>query len=411
MRTNWYFLVNMFEIMAGVVAGVLLGALSGLIPGIHANTMAGILMGASPVLFPLTGPYMLAAALFSTLITHTFVDIIPATYFGLPDPDTALAVLPAHELCIEGRAEEAIRLSALGGLWGLLFAIPLSVLALFCIQSLQPFLDWGIGLILIAVMGLLIVLSQAPFFAFSLFFVSGALGIFAFTYEPLSWHLPGSSILMPLLTGLFGVSVLMVSSAGPIPVQRYSGLSFPAKTTIMSAVPGTIAGIVVGWLPGLSNASANALLSAVFPIGNEKRRYLVATGAANTANAVLGLAVLYAISRQRNGIMVILASIEIPPFFTLLFAGALAGLCAYVVTILLSGTSGLFSGHDARKISLFVIGFVFVLCAILTGPFGLFILILAILVGLIPYLVQIPHIYCIGCITVPVILYSFDLLG
>jgi len=350
---------------------------------------------------------MLAAALFSTLITHTFVDIIPATYFGLPDPDTALAVLPAHELCIAGNAEEAIRLSALGGLWGLLCAIPLSVLALCCIGVLQSYLDWGIGLILVGTMGFLIVMSEAPGWAFSVFMVSGALGLFAFRYDFLIWHLPGSSILMPLLSGLFGISVLMVSSGGLIPVQRFKGLSCTMKKTIKSAIPGTIAGLLVGWLPGLSNASANALLSSVFSIRSEKRSYLIATGASNTANAILGLAVFYAISRERNGIMVILASLQIPPFLTLLFAGALAGLCAYLITILLSRASGLFNGLDARKISFLVIGFVVLLCAFLTGPFGLCILGLSILVGMVPYLIEIPRIYCIGSITVPVILYSF----
>ena len=35
------------------------------------------------------------------LITHTFLNIVPAVYLGVSDADTTLAVLPGHRMLLE----------------------------------------------------------------------------------------------------------------------------------------------------------------------------------------------------------------------------------------------------------------------------------------------------------------------
>ena len=72
-----------------------------------------------------------------------------------------------------------------------------------------------------------------------------------------------SGILMPLLSGLFGISLLLVSGKGPVPQQHYEGISLPRRMVVKGTISGTIAGIVVGWLPGLSNATANSVVASV----------------------------------------------------------------------------------------------------------------------------------------------------
>src|SRR5690606_23406750 len=131
----------MIEILAGTAAGVALGLLSGLLPGIHVNTLAAIMLASLAVLLPLFGPFFLAAALFSALVTHCFIDAVPSTFLGIPDADTALAVLPAHALCMEGRGEEAVRISALGSATGLALAVPLTCILLLVIPHFQSVID------------------------------------------------------------------------------------------------------------------------------------------------------------------------------------------------------------------------------------------------------------------------------
>jgi putative membrane protein len=403
----------MIEILLGVFIGVILGTISGIIPGVHANTLAGILLSLQVALLSILGPLALAGAMFAALITHTFVDAIPSTFLGIPDADTSLAVLPAHALCLEGNGEEAVRIAALGSACAMVISVPVSVLCFLLLPALQPYFDWWIGILLIASVGYMIVTSEAPGWALAIFFVSGLLGVFSLYYAFLSWHTlaGGSAILMPLLTGLFGISVLLISSQGVMPEQQFRGIRMEERTIVKCSVLGTAAGVAVGWLPGLSTASANGVLAAVIGYEKDRRAYILATNAANTANAFIGLAALFALSRMRNGVMVALSELTLPSMSELTVIGVLAACAAYVITVWLSRSAYRLNGIDVRLLNRAVIAFIVILCLILTGPFGAFILILATALGFVPHLVNVPRMYCMGAIMIPVMLYSFGIAG
>ena len=401
----------MIEILLGTFIGVMLGTISGIIPGVHANTLAGVLLSLQVALLSFFGPLVLAGVMFAALITHTFVDSIPSTFLGIPDADTSLAVLPAHALCLEGNGEEAVRIAALGSACAMVIAVPLSVLCFFLLPALQPYFDWWIGILLIATMGYMIVTCECPGWALALFCVSGILGIFSLRYAFLSWHtLAGSSaILMPLLTGLFGISVLLTASQGTMPEQHFRGIRMEDRTVMKYSVVGTFAGVAVGWLPGLSTASANSVLASLIGYEKNRRTYILATSAANTSNAFIGLAALFALSRMRNGVMVAISELPLPTMSELTVIGVLAACAAYSITVVLSRSASRFNGIDGRILNRAVIAFIVILCVILTGPFGVVILILATALGLVPHLVNIPRVFCMGAIIVPVILYSFGI--
>ncbi|WOF16850.1 hypothetical protein F1737_09195 [Methanoplanus sp. FWC-SCC4] len=402
----------MTELIAVFLLGVVLGTVSGLIPGIHANTMAGILLSVQTVILAVFGETAMAVSLLSALIVHTFLDIVPGTFFGIPDADTALSVLPAHSLCLQGRGEEAVRISAVGSAWGAVFSLPVFALFLVILPALQPYVDWWIGIILIGVAGALIVYSESPEWSFAVFIVSGALGLFAFQHSYLAWHsLGNSSILMPLLTGLFGISVLIMSSPGEMPEQTHSGITMSRREIIKTGIAGTVAGSVVGWLPGLSNASANAVLGSLIHLEKDREGFIAATSAANTSNAFISLAALYAVSRMRNGVMAAIAESEqMPPITFLLFFGFCAAVSGFILTILFSKTGRIFAGINVRNLSYGIIAFMTILTFALTGPFGILILILASVTGIVPQIVNIRRIYCMGAVMLPVILWSFSIL-
>jgi len=400
----------MIEIMIGTVAGVAIGMASGLLPGIHVNTMAGILLTFQAALLPVLGPEMLAATLFAALITHTFLDVVPSTFLGIPDPDTAVSVLPLHELCMEGKGEEAVRISALGSAAGLLIAIPLSGALLLLLPAVQEYVDWGIGIILIGFMGYLIVSGESPGWAFLVFCASGMLGLFTFRFSFLGTGVIGTAgLLMPLLSGLFGIAILIFSGTGPVPPQKFEGLELEKGAVLKHTLLGTVAGTVVGWLPGLSNATANAVLATGIRYEKDRRGYILATGAANTMNALVALAAFFVIGRTRNGIMVAFSSLEIPTMGTLVAVGALAGTIAYLLTIYMGGLAGYFSGIDRKNLHIAVCIFIALISFVICGPFGLFILLLATAVGTAPRLVNVAQVYCMGAIALPVIFFSFGL--
>jgi putative membrane protein len=403
----------MIEILLGTLIGVMLGTLSGIIPGVHANTLAGVLLSLQVALLSFFSPLVLAGAMFAALITHTFVDSIPSTFLGIPDADTSLAVLPAHALCLEGNGEEAVRIAALGSACAMVIAVPLSIICFFLLPALQPYFDWWIGILLIATMGYMIVTSECPGWALALVCVSGILGIFSLSYAFLSWHtLAGSSaILMPLLTGLFGISVLITASQGTLPEQHFRGIRMEDRTIMKYSALGTVAGVAVGWLPGLSTASANSVLASLIGYEKNRRTYILATSAANTSNAFIGLAALFALSRMRNGVMVAISELPLPTMSELTVIGVLAACAAYGITVVLSRSASRLNGIDGRLLNHAVIAFIVILCSILTGPFGVVILILATALGLVSHLVNVPRVFCMGAIIVPVILYSFGIAG
>jgi putative membrane protein len=395
-------------LVAGTLLGVALGTVSGLVPGVHVNTMAGLLLSLSPILVASLGTPVLAAALVAALVTHTFLDCVPSTFLGVPDADTAVMVLPAHALCLEGRGREAVRLSALGSAAAVVWALPFSFLFLTLLPAFQSFIDLWIGVLLLAVACYLVVFSESPEWAAGVFLVSGFLGLFTFRYSFLAWN-GGTGVLMPLLSGLFGVSVLLSASGGRMPPQS-AAVTYPdGRELFRCSCAGSLAGAVVGWLPGLSNATANAVLASAIDYGEDRLGYIVATSAANTANAFLGLAALYAVGRTRNGVMVALDTLDTPPFTALLSVAALAAALAYAATVLFSGTAGVFSRVPLRPLNAAVILFVTFLSFLLCGPFGLFVLAAATLVGIVPTLVEVRRVFCMGAVMVPVFLSSLGM--
>ena len=396
-----------------MLTGVGLGCISGITPGIHANTIAALMVSVYGTLLLYCGPEFVAAALIATLITHCFLDIIPAAFIGIPDADTAYVVLPAHAMTRAGHGEEAVRTSALGSLWGVIFAVPISFAGLVFLPALQPLLDYWVGILLVLIMGLIIVMSSAPLYAALVFCGSGILGLFAFAYAPLAQGMiPGAgSVLMPLLTGLFGISVLLNTGNAPIPEQKFREIKLTNTAIISRSIPGTAAGLIVGWLPGLSNATANALLL----LGQRKksgyREYIVATSAANTANAVIGIAAFFAISRMRNGVMVALSALEdsIPSFPSLMLVGVMSGGIAFLLTILMARFAQILNRIPARAFSQVVCVGMVALTYVLTDWFGLWILVLSILTGLLPGLFGVERMFCMGAISLPVMLFTFGL--
>ncbi len=88
----------------------------------------------------------------------------------------------------------------------------------------------------------------------------------------------------------------------------------------------------------------------------------------------------------------------------------LAACAAYFLTVGLSTSAHRLGGVNGKWLNGAVIAFVVAVTVVLTGPFGACILLLATLTGFVPPLVNVPRMYCMGAVMVPVILFSFGLM-
>ena len=408
----------MLTLILGTLLGCILGAVSGLVPGIHSNTIAGLTVAFAVPLTFLLGPEGVCCMIVSVMVVHTFLDCVPSTFIGVPDPDTVLSVLPAHRMYLKGQGEAAVRVSALGSLFGFVFCLPLFVLFYYILPQFQGVIDWVIGLVILLAAVLLIVFSKTPLWSLLIFLVCGALGVFSMYFSYLSIGAFGiGEILLPLLSGIFGIPVLLsaLKQSGTTVPQEFSGIGTGWREILFSSAKGTAAGAIVGWLPGFSSGTANALLSirrkgVDFETGRP-HGYILATSAANTANAVLGIAALYAIGRMRSGAMVALASFDLPNIFLMLAAAGAAALFGYFATVLFSKASTFFARINQKRLSFAVLIFLVVLTALLCGPFGLFILVLATAAGMVPVMLGVSRIYGMGAVMIPVMLFTLGILS
>lgn len=304
--------ISITILIISIMLGFVLGIVSGLTPGIHVNNFALILVAISPFLAGMGfAPFYIAVIILSNSIAHTFLDIIPSVFLGAPEADTALAVLPGHALLMEGKGSEAIRLSAIGSAGAVIVSLIMLIPMGFFFLNIYGLINQYIGWILVLIVVLMIATENGEyvqgqgslvhlkfkFYAILVFFLSGFLGIFAFDNTmlmepPVKFGEP--SILLPLLSGLFGASMLVISliTKSELPPQQKNCMFvLPGKRIIRGMVTGSAAGSFVAWLPGVSSA-VGTLLARLF-VREEKdsmssKEFMVSISSANTANAVTG---------------------------------------------------------------------------------------------------------------------------
>ena len=254
------------------VAGWIFGLFTGMVPGIHTNNIAAVLAGSSAVLYfvGLT-PVFVSVVILSCAISHTFHNIIPAIFLGAPGEDTVLAVLPGHRLLLAGEGYTAVRLSALGSVGSILISPFLMIPMAFFLHRFYPVLEPYMGWFLL-ILSLIILLSEKELpsivRATFVFLAAGFLGLLAFGLDgalnPVS-AFSETSVLMPLLSGLFGVPQIIISllTDSEIPTVREKNDPFPNSLLIRNTIIGTAAGAFVSWIPGISSSVA-AILAGVF---------------------------------------------------------------------------------------------------------------------------------------------------
>jgi TctA family transporter len=106
-------------IMIFALLGAFFGCITGLVPGMHVNTIALILLSLTPMLQFLPA-IIICTIIVSTCIAHSFINLIPGTFLGAPD-ENALSVLPAHKMLLEGNGYQAVFLSAVGSFGAIVF--------------------------------------------------------------------------------------------------------------------------------------------------------------------------------------------------------------------------------------------------------------------------------------------------
>ncbi|VVB86718.1 Tripartite tricarboxylate transporter TctA family protein [uncultured archaeon] len=428
--------ISLTLLIISIFFGFLLGIISGLTPGIHVNNFALILVALTPAFLDIGfTPFYIAVIILSNSITQTFLDIIPSVFLGAPEADTALAVLPGHALLMEGRGSEAVRLSAIGAagavVVSLLMAIPLGFFFLSIYGTINAYIGWILVLIVVLLIatengevvegqGSLVHLKYKAY-AVMLFLLSGILGVFAFDNTAMMSpfvKFGEPSILLPLLSGLFGASMLLISlmEKSEIPPQKKGcGFVLPGKRIARGLLTGSAAGSFVAWLPGVSSAVGTIIARIL--VREEKDEYsskefLISINGANAANAVFSLVALYVIQKTRSGAMVAIDQLvnvnewDLSVIIILLIVIIFVSIISYYTTIFLGDRiSGFLSKVNYSKLCTAVLAGLSIMVFMFTGWFGFMIFLISTSVGMIASFAKIRKTHAMGVILLPVIMY------
>ncbi len=391
--------------LIAIFLGCVMGTFSGIIPGIHINLVSVITLSLSPILLQYTSPLTLAVFIISMSIIHSFLDFIPSAFLGAPDESTAMSVLPAHRLLLQGRGYEAVKLTVMGSLFCLLLIINLTPIVITTVSSIYPIIKSSIGYILIATTLILILKERnSKFWPLIVFILSGILGMGVF-------NLNLKDPLLPMLSGLFGVSTLLLSynDNTKIPQQNFESEKLSKKEITKATITGTFSSSLCSFLPGIGPAQA-AILGSTFARKITDRGFLIMVGGIGTVNMLLSIVGLYVLNKARNGSIVIAQRIiETVNFDTLiLFLGVsllVAGIAVPYTLFLAKQFSKFINIINYKLTCLIVIIFITLLVFYFTSFIGLLILFVATMLGLIAPLIKIGRSHAMGCLILPVILY------
>ena len=396
------------EIIIAITLGCLMGVFTGLTPGLHINLVSLILLGISPVLLGYTNVIAVASFIIAMSITHTFTDFISATYLGVPSDDTAMAAMPAHRLLLQGMGHEAIRLATIGSLLCLILTIAIAPLLVFIVPFIFSSLKDYVGWILLAVIVFMILREEnlgKKFWSFVVVVLSGILGLVVFGIPNLK------DPLLPMLSGLFGVSVLLLSLSQKtvLPAQRLTEtIKMRKRDTIKSLTSGVVSGSLVSIFPGLGPAQA-AVISGQFFKRTDTYSYLVLVGGINTVSMILSLVTLFTIEKARNGsIIVVQQLVQNIDLNMLILFFSVALIAGGIATFLTMYTSRIFSRVMNKVnysfLSMAIISLVGLMVLYFSGFLGFLILIVATAIGIIPNVTDISRSSSMACLLVPIIL-------
>lgn len=401
-----------FEILLAIIIGVNAGIITGLIPGLHVNLVTVIIVGLAGGILSGVSPLFLAIGILALALTHSFLDSIPSIYLGAPDESQVLSVLPGHQMLLEGKGHQAILYTIIGSLVALILTLLFFPIGIKILEPVYLFIKDYVAWMLILVVIMLLIFSKKIVLNLGFFILSGTLGYICFL-------LPNQEqILLPLLTGLFGISTLFISYIGPttsLPRQQLNKrrLDLHANEIERTSLRATIVGILAAFLPGFGSSQAAIMASATMKEKTNKD-YLLLVGGVNTVNFSFSILTVILLAKARNG-----AIVGIHDLIGKVGEGiGMSHLLLFVPTLLIVGGSATLLGMKLSRvmarfmqrvnykqlligIQLFLISMVL----LLSGLQGIVILITATALGILANLLGAQKNMLLGSLLLPVILY------
>ncbi len=396
------------SIILFAVAGIIAGIITGLTPGLHINTIAILALGIYRTND--IDPILLSCFIIAMSTAHSFLDFIPSIFFGVPDPATALTVLPTHKMLFKGKGYEALALSVIGGLFGMVilifFLATIAGLITPAYAKIKPMIPY----LLILAISFIILKGTKRKASLFIFIISGLLGTIALK----SYMINSNYIMFPLFAGLFGMSNLLMSfgNISKIPKQK-TDIKIRLKGTFKSSISGFAGGLVAGIIPGLGSSQSAMLVQYLGKMKGAKN-FIIAVGTIGTIDIILSFLAIYLIGNARSGVAIAVDAIigtmtkdTLQIFIGIAFLSA--GLAAVLTLDIGKAATKIIEKIDYKKTSIAIMLLLTVMTMIFTGIYGLVLLTASTSLGIYTQLIGVRRSILMGCLILPTIVFFLGL--
>ena len=395
----------LIEFVLALIVGILVGVCTGLFPGIHINLISAALI-ASLAHFQNFSPMTLVVFIVAMSITHTFLDFIPSIYLGAPDSDSFLSVLPGHQMLRNGKGHEAVAITLIGSLISFLPTIIFTFVFIYFLPSFYSSFISIIPYVLIFLSFYLIFREELIGTSLVVFLLAGYLGF-------LSFNLPVKEPLLPLLSGLFGISSLILSlKDSPFLPEQETSLKIKSlfdKRMIKPFLAGSFIAPIFSFIPGTGSGHA-ATLASEFTNTRDLRGFLLLVGITNTIIMTLSFVTLYAINRTRSGsaaaVKDILKTMTLQNLTTIILVAVITGFIAFFLGLAISKLAAKnISKISYKKLSIATIIILVGVNFFLTNWLGILVLITSSALGVFAIRSNSRRINLMGALIIPTIIY------
>ncbi len=392
----------LIEVAIASIIAFVIGILTGLTPGIHNNTITAILITLIPALS--LNPLTLIVFVVVLALTHTILDFIPSIFTGATDGESFMATLPGHDMLNEGRGVEAVAATALGAKIAIPVIIAVTPIFVVTVPLLIETFKKIIPFILLFVSFYSIFREKYIHTAMSVWLLSGFLGY-------ASLNLPIKEPLLPLLSGLFGGSglVLSIMQKTKIPKQKnMRKIKFEKKEIVKATIGAAISAPLCSFLPAIGSGHAAAIGSEL--THQSRRGFLIMLGAINTIVMTLSFATLYAIGKTRTGAAAAIQEIVKTPTIkdlTIIVFVAIATiiLSSFITTVLSRFFARKINKIKYHLVSAAMLAVLLVVLIAFTNFLGIIVFITGTALGIFTTQSNIRKINLMGCLMIPTIIY------
>lgn len=235
------------------------------------------------------------------------------------------------------------------------------------------------------------------------FSLSGILGFCVLNFEGLNQPL------LPLLTGLFGLSIMITSikNKTKIPIQDTRKIKFNKSKFIKPLLGSIIASPICSFLPGLGSGQAAIIGNTISK--TDQKGFIVLLGATNTLVMGFSFITLYLLSKTRTGAAAamkeIIGDLNIHLLILILIVMLITGIISFYLTKQLAKTfSKIINKINYTKLSLGIIILLIIMVGLLCSWKGLLVLILSTALGIYCNSLGVRKTLMMGCLMVPTIL-------